>query len=141
VTKGAALGVAIAIGWAPDDEWAFALEGWAWKALSPSGLGSNTSVEVDAIGLNVTRYLVPAEVFATVVISGTRLAITDNSDSPEYAHSDIGFGLKVLLGKEWRVSSWVGIGVAGELFLAVNRTGGEALDTLGGGLVLSVTLR
>jgi hypothetical protein len=141
VTKGAALGMAVAIGWAPDEEWAVALEGWAWKALSPSGLGSNTSVEVDAIGLNVTRYIVPAELFMTVVISGTRLAITDSGDSPEYAHSDIGFGLKVLLGKEWRVSSSIGIGVAGELFLAVNRNGGETLDTLGGGLLFSLTFR
>ncbi len=142
VTQGAALGVAIAIGWAPDDEWAVALEGWVWKALSPSGLGSNTSVELDAIGLNVTRYFVPVEVFATVVVSGTRLAITDdNGEGPEYAHSDIGFGLKVLLGKEWRVSSLFGIGVAAEVFLAVNRTGGESLDTLGGGLLFSFTFR
>ena len=141
VTKGAALGVAIAFGWAPNDEWAFALEGWGWKALSASGLGSNTSVEVDAIGLNITRYILPIEVFATVVISGTRLAITDDGEGPEYAHSDIGFGLKVLLGKEWRVTSLFGIGVAAEVFLAVNRTGGESLDTLGGGLVFSLTFR
>jgi hypothetical protein len=141
VGKGAALGVAIAIGWAPDDEWAFAVEGWAWRALSPSGLGSNTSVELQAIGLNVTRYIVPIDLFATVVVSGTRLAITDGGDHVEYDASDIGFGLKVLLGKEWRVSPQFGIGLAAELFLAVNRNGDETLDTLGGGLLFSFTFR
>jgi len=141
VGKGAGLGAAIAIGWAPDDEWAFALEGWAWRALSPSGLGSNTSVELQAIGLNVTRYILPIDLFATVVISGTRLAITDGGDYVEYDSSDIGFGLKVLLGKEWRLTPDVGIGVAAELFLTVNRNGDETLDTLGGGLVFSFTFR
>jgi hypothetical protein len=139
--KGASLGAAIAVGWAPDDEWAFALEGWAWKGLSPSGLGSRTSVELQAIGLNVTRYVVPIDLFATVVVSGTRLAITDGGDDVEFASSDIGFGLKVLLGKEWRVSSQFGIGLAAELFLAVNRNGDETLDTLGGGFVFSFTFR
>ena len=141
VGKGAAVGAGIAIGWAPDDEWAFAVEGWVWRALSPSGLGSNTSVELQAIGLNVTRYIVPIDLFATVVLSGTRLAITDGHDDVEYDSSDIGFGLKVLLGKEWRVSSDVGLGVAAQLFLAVNRNGDETLDTLGGGLLFSFTYR
>jgi hypothetical protein len=109
--------------------------------MSPSGLGSNTSVELQAIGLNVTRYIVPIDLFATVVVSGTRLAITDGHDYVEYDSSDIGFGLKVLLGKEWRVSSDVGLGIAAQLFLAVNRNGDETLDTLGGGLLFSFTFR
>ena len=139
--KGAAVGAGIAIGWAPDDDWAFAVEGWVWRAMSPSGLGSRTAVELQAIGLNVTRYIVPIDFFATVVVSGTRLAITDGGDYVTYDSSDIGFGLKVLLGKEWRVSSDVGIGVAAQLFLSVNRNGDETLDTLGGGLLFSFTFR
>jgi hypothetical protein len=139
--KGAALGGAIAVGWSPDDAWALAVEIWGWKALSASGLGSNTSVELQALGLNVTRYLLPIDVFASVVLSGTRLAITDYGDEVEHASSDIGFGLKVLLGKEWRVDPSIGIGLAGELFLSVNRSGGVTLDTLGGGLVFSFTYR
>ena len=139
--QGGALGFALAVGWAPDDEWALALEIWSWKALSPSGLGPDTSVELQALGLNVTRYIVPVDLFATLVISGTRLAITDSADYLEYGSSDIGFGFKVLLGKEWRVSSWLGLGVAGELFLSVNHDGGQTLRTIGGGLVVSCTVR
>ena len=139
--KGAALGGAVAVGWTPDDAWALAVEIWGWKALSASGLGSNTSVELQALGLNVTRYLVPIDVFATVVLSGTRLAITDSGDYVEHASSDIGFGLKVVLGKEWRVDPSIGIGLAGQLFLSLNRNGGQTLDTLGGGLVFSFTYR
>ena len=136
-TQGAALGVGLAVGWAPNDDWALALEYWNWRSLSASGLGPDTSVELQALGLNVTRYVVPAGVFASVVVSGTRLAITDAGDYVEYGSSDIGFGLKVLLGKEWPVSSWVRLGLAGELFLSVNRDGGQTLRTLGAGLVFS----
>ncbi len=136
-TQGAALGVGLAVGWAPNDDWALALEYWNWRSLSASGLGPDTSLELQALGLNVTRYVVPAGVFASVVVSGTRLAITDAGDYVEYGSSDIGFGLKVLLGKEWPVSSWVRLGLAGELFLSVNRDGGQTLRTLGAGLVFS----
>jgi len=140
-SEGGALGVGVAVGWAPDEAWALGLELWTWKSLADSGLGPNTSVELQALGLNVTRYIVRDDVFASVVVSGTRLAITDAGDRVEYDSSDIGFGLKVLLGKEWHVTSWLGLGVAGELFLSVNRGGGETLRTLGGGLVFSCTGR
>jgi hypothetical protein len=136
-----AAGAAVAIGWTPDDRWALGVELWGWKALSASGLGPNTSVELLALGLNVTRYVVPIDLFASVVVSGTRLAITDSGDDVEYARSDIGFGLKILLGKEWRVDPSFGIGIAGELFLSFNRNRGETLDTVGGGLVFSFTYR
>src|SRR5262249_44217571 len=136
-TQGGALGVGVAVGWAPTEEWALGLELWTWKSLADSGLGPNTSVELQALGLNVTRYIVPEDVFAAVVVSGTRLAITDAGDRVEYASSDIGFGLKVLLGKEWRLTPWLGLGVAGELFLSVNRAGGATLRTVGGAPVFS----
>ncbi|HZJ53342.1 MAG TPA: hypothetical protein VFD38_04325, partial [Myxococcaceae bacterium] len=138
-TQGAALGVGLAAGWAPNDEWALAVEFWSWRSLSASALGADTSVELQALGLNVTRYIVPVGVFASVVVSGTRLAITDASDYVEYDSSDIGLGVKVLLGKDWALSSWVRLGVAGELFLSVNRDGGQTLRTLGAGLVFSCT--
>jgi hypothetical protein len=138
-TQGAALGVGLAAGWAPNDDWALALEFWSWRTLTGSSLGPDTSVELQALGLNVTRYVVPIGVFASVVASGTRLVITDASDYVEYRSSDIGFGLKVLVGKEWPVSSWVRLGVAGELFLSVNRDGGQTLRTLGAGLMFSCT--
>jgi len=140
-TDGGALGVGLALGWSPNDEWAIGLELWSWKSLTDSGLGKDTSVELQALGLNVTRYLVPADVFASVVVSGTRLAITDPGDHIEYGASDIGFGFKVLLGKEWRLTSWLGLGLAGELFLSVNRDSSQTLRTLGGGLVFSITGR
>ena len=140
-TDGGALGVGLALGWSPNDEWAIGLELWSWKSLTDSGLGKDTSVELQALGLNVTRYLVPADVFASVVVSGTRLAITDPGDHIEYGASDIGFGFKVLLGKEWRLTSWLGLGLAGELFLSVNRDSRQTLRTLGGGLVFSITGR
>jgi hypothetical protein len=138
-TQGAALGVGLAAGWAPNDDWALALEFWSWRTLSASGLGPDTSVELQALGLNVTRNVVPINVFASVVVSGTRLVITDAGDYVEYRSSDIGFGLKVLVGKEWPVSSWVRLGLAGELFLSVNKDGGQTLRTLGAGLVFSCT--
>jgi hypothetical protein len=138
-TQGAALGVGLAAGWAPNDDWALALEFWSWRTLSASGLGPDTSVELQALGLNVTRNVVPINVFASVVVSGTRLVITDASDYIEYRSSDIGFGLKVLVGKEWPVGSWVRLGLAGQLFLSVNRDGGQTLRTLGAGLMFSCT--
>jgi hypothetical protein len=139
--EGAALGAGVAFGWAPNDEWALAVELWTWKALSASGLGPNTSVELQALGVSVTRYIVPANVFASVVVSGTRLAITDYGDYVEYASSNIGYGMKALLGKEWLLSPYLGIGIAAEMFFSVNKDGGTTLRTLGGGLVFSLTVR
>ena len=136
--QGGALGGAIAVGWSPSEEWALALEFWDWKALSPSPFGESTSAEVFGLGLNVTRYIVPVDLFASVVVSATRLAITDYSNI-ENAHSDVGFGLKVLLGKEWRVTPWLGLGVGVEFYLSVNRAEGQTLRTLGTGLVFSWT--
>jgi hypothetical protein len=138
--QGGALGGAFAVGWAPNDEWAVALEFWDWKSLSSSALGESTSVELEALGLNLTRYVVPIDLFASVVLSGTRLAITDYNNV-EYRSSDIGFGLKVLVGKEWRVTHWLGLGLAAQLYLSVNRSDGQTLRTLGAGLVFSFTLR
>ena len=76
-----------------------------------------------------------------MVVSGTRLVITESSDYVEVAHSDIGFGFRVRLGKEWRLTPGLGFGVAADLFLSVNRDGGQTLRTIGGGLVLSCTGR
>src|SRR5262249_55905593 len=137
-TQGGAVAVSLAVGWAPGEEGAVALEGLGWRALSATGLGPDTSPQLQALGLHVTRYFGPTDVFATVVVAGTRLAITDERDS-EQANSDIGFGFKALLGKEWRVGPSFGLGLAGELVLSVNRVGGETLRTLGAGLVLSWT--
>jgi len=136
-----AVGLGLALGWAPNDEWALALEGWVWKSLSASGLGPETTVELQGLGLNVTRYIVPIDLFATVVVSGTRLAITEDDRSVEDAHSDIGLGLRIRVGKEWHVTPWLGLGVAAEFFLSLNREGGQSLDSLGGGLVFSCTGR
>src|SRR5262249_29013726 len=129
-SHGGALGLGLAFGWAPNDEWALALEGWVWKSTSASGLGPNTSVELQGLGLTGTRYIVSSDLFATVVVSGTRLAITEDSSSNyvEDAHSDIGFGMRIRLGKEWHVTPWLGLGVAAELFLSVNREGGQSLE-------------
>ena len=141
--QGGAFGFGLALGWAPNDKWALALEGWVWKSLSASGLGPNTTVELQGLGLNVTRYIVPIDLFATVVVSGTRLAITEDDayGYVEDAHSDIGFGLRIRVGKEWHVTQWLGLGVAAEFFMSVNRDGGQTLDTLGGGLLFSITGR
>lgn len=141
-TSGVALGLLVAGGWAPSEEWMLGLELSSWKALSPSSLGEGASVELDALGLNVTRYLVPANVFASVTLCGTRLAITD-SFGREFAGSQIGFGFKAAIGKEWSVTPWLGMGLAGEFFMAVNRDHAEnpgTLRTIGGGLVFSMTI-
>ena len=139
-TRGGALGVSLALGWAPDEAWAFGLELWSWRSLADSSLGPDTSVELQGLGLNVTRYLVPDDIFVSVVVSGTRLAITD-AGNIEYDSSDIGFGFKVLLGKEWHLTPWLGLGLAGELFLSVNRASGGRCRTLGAGVVFSCTGR
>lgn len=141
-TAGGALGLSLAGGWAPSEEWMLGLEFSSWKALSPSGLGEGTSVELDAVGVHVTRYLVPANIFASFTVSGTRLAITDPYGQ-EFGGSQIGFGFKVAVGKEWWVNPWLGMGLGGEFFFAVNRDQAGSpgtLRTVGAGLVYSVTV-
>ena len=132
--------MSFAVGWAVAEDWILA--GDAWFLAAPSTqVGPSSTTVVSAIGLNLTRYLMPANVFLSVTPSLSVLSINDR-DNVEVRRTDYGFGAKVAVAKEWWVGDHWGLGIAGSLFLAVNGdqgTGASTWTSFGGGVAFSAT--
>ncbi len=75
------------------------------------GVGEN--VELTGLGVGVTYYFMPVNVYIAGAIGLGQVVFV--SDSGERAGSDAGLALHALVGKEWWVGVDWGIGVAGEL--------------------------
>jgi len=137
----AAATLSFLFGWALAQNWIVGAEAWGGVAPDPSDAGSQSSFELVAVGVNVTHYFMPANVFVSVTPSATRLATVDE-DQRELAHSQVGYGMKVTLGKEWVVARNTGIGVAGQVVFSFNRDSGPSpasLATIGGAILFTAT--
>jgi len=139
--KGASALLSFAAGAAVTEDWILAGELWGAAAPSPSGVANNNStMALSAIGMNVTHYFMPVNVFLSLTPSATVLSIDNGSGT--VGRTEVGFGAKLALGKEWWVSDHWGIGLAAQGFFAINRdqgTDAPTWSTFGGGLVLSAT--
>lgn len=106
---------------------------WGITAFSPtisqgtmSVSTGNVSVSLTGIGLNVTYYLMPANVYLSLSPSISRLSLTIGGVS---ASTKNGLGMKMALGKEWWVSDHWGLGAAAQFFLASNEDQGTSPPT------------
>jgi hypothetical protein len=139
--KGASVLLSLAIGGAIAENWILAGELWGAGAPSPSGVTSSSStVALSALGLNVTHYFMPANVFFSFTPSATILSIDNGSGT--VGRTQVGVGARLALGKEWWVGNHWGIGLAAEGFFGFNRDQGTdppTWSTFGGGLVFSAT--
>jgi hypothetical protein len=139
--KGASALLSFAVGGSVAEDWILAGEVWGAAAPRPTGVAnSNSTMALSALGLNVTHYFMPANIFLSLTPSATVLSIDNGSGN--VGRTEVGFGTKLALGKEWWVGEHWGIGLAAVGFFAINRDQGTdppTWSTFGGGLVLSAT--
>jgi len=110
--------------------------GRADELAEDRGVGEDT--ELTGIGVGVTYYLMPANVyFAGSLGIGKVIFVNGSGDR---GGSDVGFAANVMIGKEWWVGVDWGIGVAGQLIVIAAED--DFLDEVGGvgfGLMFSAT--
>lgn len=97
---------------------------WGVSATDPtvkvngSSYGSlDARLTLSAIGVQLVYYFMPVNVYLSLTPSLTQLTIDDGTSS---ADSDVGFGLKFAVGKEWWVSDNWALGLNGQLAFASN---------------------
>lgn len=132
--------ISIAGGRAVAEDWILA--GEIWGVVVPSSTVSTTSstVTLGGLGVNVTHYFTPVNIFLTLTPSAT--VVAGDGGSGTSGRTQVGFGTRIALGKEWWVSEHWGLGVALQGFLAINRDPGTAASTrwtMGGGILFSTT--
>ena len=127
VTGGDALSVegpgasfGLLLGGAVTEDWILAGDVWAFSALSLAGsnAGRSTSansstVQLMGVGLNVTHYFMPANVYLS--FSPSAVLLSGNDGHGSYSQTLLGFGGRASIGKEWWVSDHWGFGVALEI--------------------------
>jgi hypothetical protein len=144
--SGPAVPVGIAVGGAVSENWILAGEVWGSLAPSPkltfggsSSSADDSTVTVEGVGLALTHYFMPANVYLTLTPAITLLS---NRTGDTTASTDYGFGAKLAVGKEWWVGNHWGLGVGVQVLVAVNKDKGSnspTWTTLGGGVTFSAT--
>ncbi len=139
VSSGLSLGAAVALGGAIAEDWILAGDLSAWAVPWPSGLYSGELFTLGTLGVTVTHYFMPANVFLTLGPVGT-LLIVDHDDGSKNV-SDVGFGGKISVGKEWWFgpASRSGFGFGLTFIAAFNNDRGATWRTFVGGVELRYT--
>ena len=123
-----------------------AAEAWMTSAYSPIFGSAGQSVRIDdssvdlfGMGLQLSYYLAPANIYLSVTPS---LSTLSTSEANVSTATKEGFGLKIAAGKEWWIGRHWGMGVSGQFFFGSNLDAGAAgvtWTTLGGAVALSAT--
>lgn len=92
--------------------------------LSIDNAGDEWSQNFGAVGLGVTYYIMPANIYLSGAISYTQLSISERNE--KVAETDLGGGLHLGIGKEWWVSKNWGLGIGAELALGRIRDEGSS---------------
>jgi len=83
---------------------------------------SNTSLSMFGIGPEFTYYWMPSNLYFSGTLAVTRMSLTVNGSNN---NSNVGFGARLALGKEWWVSDHWGLGLAGHLSFSSNQDSGR----------------
>jgi hypothetical protein len=144
--EGPSVTFAMSAGWSIAENLSLAAEAWMTAAYSPTFGSAGQSVRVEdagvdlfGMGLQVTYYLMPINVYLSVTPSISTLSTIEANVSTATRE---GFGLKVGVGKEWWIGGHWGIGLSGQFFLGSNPDAGApgvTWTTLGGAVALSAT--
>ena len=138
--SGGGVPLSFAMGFAFSEDWIAAGDIWVCAAPA-SQFGPDATLGLTGLGVGITRYFMPANVFVSLSPSLTVLSILDQN-SDEVGRTEYGFGAKLAVGKEWWISDHWGIGLAAQFFFGINKDRGTDPPTwtsLGGGLVFSAT--
>ncbi len=146
--RGFAVPFGAAAGWAVVENLILAGEVWGAVAPAPtitahgqSGSSNDSHLVLGGLGVNLTYYFVPNNVYVTVTPSAVMLGVTKSGTLNQ---SKVGFGTKVAVGKEWWVASHWGLGLSAQFFFALTDERGYDADlptwkTLGGGVGFTTT--
>jgi len=134
------------LGGAVTEDWILAGDVWGYSALSLAGLKASgptpanaSSVQLMGVGLNVTHYFMPANIY--ISFSPSAVLLSGNDGHGSYGQTALGFGGRASVGKEWWVSDHWGFGLAVELAVGVNKDQGgvPTWTTFSGGLAFTAT--
>lgn len=101
--------------------------------------GVSASMALVGVGVNLTYYFMPANVYLSLSPSITNVNLTTGGMT---GSTESGFGMKIALGKEWWVADHWGIGLAGQFYFSSNVDKGPNPPTwssLAGGIAFSAT--
>ncbi|AEI62740.1 outer membrane beta-barrel protein [Corallococcus macrosporus] len=107
--------------------------------LSVDNANEEWSQNLGAVGLGVTYYFMPANIYLSGAISYTQLSISEQGET--IAETDLGGGLHLGIGKEWWVSKNWGLGIGAELALGRIRddSNNDSWNVTNVAIVLSAT--
>ncbi len=144
--SGPAFSLAVGVGGAVAEDTVLAGQVWTLGAISQTitvgGLeasAGDTTLVISGFGPTFVYYFMPANLFLSVTPSLTTVQISGGGISGE---TQLGFGLRAAVGKEWWVGDHWGIGLTGQLYLASNKDKGVSPPTwtsFGGVLAFSAT--
>ena len=111
----------------------FIVAGHLWGATvsdpdvsTPIGSGqADGTLTLSGIGVQLTYYFMPANVYVQATPSMTTLTADDGSNS---SSTDNGFGMRLAVGKEWWVSHNWALGLNAQAAFASNNDGGVPAD-------------
>lgn len=83
--------------------------------LTIEGQDADVSQNYAGVGVGLTYYLMPANVYLSGALTATQLSVNDDGET--IAETDLGTGLHLGVGKEWWVSKNWGLGLGFELAL------------------------
>ena len=86
-----------------------------------SATASNASLTMVGIGPEFTYYWMPSNVYFSGTLALTRISLTANGTDTS---SNVGFGMRLAVGKEWWVSDHWGLGLAGHATSSWNQDSG-----------------
>lgn len=110
------------------------------------GDAENTTMSVGGLGIGVTGYIMPANLYLSGAVGvgvgniRTRFAFGGGTFEIEES-TDPGLAINLMIGKEWIISRRWGIGLAGQVVIATLDTDtGVGLSVLGFGVLFSATM-
>ncbi|PKN58236.1 MAG: hypothetical protein CVU56_06855 [Deltaproteobacteria bacterium HGW-Deltaproteobacteria-14] len=108
------------------------------------GDASSTTMSVGAIGLGVTYYLMPANVYLALSFGAAKGRLETRARTVFGTivfkdTSDVGFAVNVMVGKEWWVGREWGIGVAGQFIIGTLPASGGDIHPMALGVALTAT--
>jgi hypothetical protein len=140
--------IALALGGAVRENLILAGEFWSGWSYSPDlsshgafvPNGGTLANAIYGVGPQLTWYIMPANVFVSVTPSLTWVSFSDAFSS---FSSNVGFGTRFALGKEWFVAPHWGLGVSSWFLFSFNREGSGSnatWKTFEGGVGISGTI-
>jgi len=105
------------------------------------GEASNTRVNVGGIGVGITGYIAPVNIYlAASVGAAVGTTRTKTPAGTLEFDSDPGFAMNLMIGKEWLVSPAWGVGLAGQvIYAALDDGDADSTNAFGVGVLLSAT--